>query len=135
MAGIKKGITKGLASINIKTANFMETNKLKTHISTLEDEINKMTLNVGEIIYQSWAKKENGLEECVPILETIKLKRDTVIKLQSEIKALEDKEKEILGNLQEDKTLPKSHSTCSNCGSALLDNAKFCTKCGTPVVR
>ena len=32
MANLKDSFTKGLATINVKTSNFMEENKLKTYI-------------------------------------------------------------------------------------------------------
>lgn len=36
MDSLKESLTKGIATINVKTNNFMEESKCKTYISTLE---------------------------------------------------------------------------------------------------
>lgn len=131
MAGIKEGLTKGLATINVKTSNFMEENKLKTHITTLETEIEKLKLSIGETIYLAWDKGENGLDNCVPAMENIKKKYETITELKREIASLEEKEKEILGS-SVDGGMQAGQKFCTKCGNPLLENAKFCTKCGNP---
>lgn len=39
MATIKESFTKGITTLNIKTNRFIEVNKCKTYIATLEEEI------------------------------------------------------------------------------------------------
>lgn len=132
MAGLKEGFSKGLATINLKTSNFMETNKLKTHITTLETEIEKLKTSVGETLYQLWSKEEISVDECIPLLENIQKKYDTIVELKKEIESLEEKEKEILGSSSGTEHVNANQKFCTKCGNPLLDNAKFCTKCGNP---
>ena len=42
----KKSFSKGITKINVKTSNFMEENKLRTQILTLEGEIAKIKVEL-----------------------------------------------------------------------------------------
>lgn len=45
MATLKESFAKGITALNVKTNNFIEENKCKTYISTLEEEIIMQIIN------------------------------------------------------------------------------------------
>ena len=58
MADIKNTFSKGLTILNVKTANFLEINKIKTYITTLQTEIDTLKMELGSELYQNWAASE-----------------------------------------------------------------------------
>lgn len=133
MAGIKDSFSKGLATINVKTSNFMEENKLKTSIATQEAEIEKLKLSVGEIIYKNWGTGSFSLQAVEEELEAIKKRYDIIDELKKQIEELPRKEKQILGNNAGDKNDENKKMFCTQCGSEVKKGYKFCEKCGNRI--
>lgn len=131
MAGIKNSFSKGLTTINVKASNFMEENKLRTYITTLENDIEKMKYSVGEKMYQSYINNNIAPEGVREELETIREKYSQITQITTEIEALTAREKEILGkggNLNNNSQ--EGIMFCSMCGSPYKKGYKFCEKCG-----
>jgi F0F1-type ATP synthase alpha subunit len=128
MANLKDSFTKGLATINVKTSNFMEENKLKTYITTLESEIERLKLEVGEAVYEGWKQDTFSLNSVEEQLNSIKAKNATITEVQKQIESLAQTEKEILGA---DHTENTARMFCPQCGAENKAGYRFCEKCGT----
>lgn len=130
MAGIKNSLSKGLTTLNLKTSNFMEENKLKTHISTLESEIEKLKFSLGESIYKNWKEDTFSIQTMEPALNSIKEKYAMIETIKVQIEELETKEKQILGSEEAAKNTAARGMFCPNCGAPCKVGYKFCEKCG-----
>lgn len=133
MSGIKEGFSKGLATINVKTANLLEENKLKTYITTLESEIEKIKLNIGEIAFNGWKEQNFSMEMIIPELNALKEKYVLVEKTKQEILELKEKERKILGAVQMDAKVSAGVLYCSKCGNEVKQGNRFCEKCGNKI--
>lgn len=130
MAGIKNSFSKGLATINVKTSNFMEENKLKTSIATQEAEIERLKLSVGEIVYKNWGTESFSLQAVTDELEAIKKRYDIIGELKKQIEDLSQKEQQILGRGIGDKNDGSRKTFCTQCGTEAKKGYRFCEKCG-----
>lgn len=131
MASFKESFSKGLTTINVKTSNFMEENKFRTQISTLESEIEKLKYSLGEIVYKNWDTESFSLQSVSEEVELIKEKYDTIERLKVEIKMLSTKERQILGeNENANNNTNNGKIFCTNCGNEVKKGYKFCEKCG-----
>lgn len=137
MAGFKESFTKGITTINMKTSNFMEESKYKTYITSLENEINTLELNLGKSIFEKWkcgADYKEGIEE---VLNTIQSKYDAIEEQKQNIEKLREQEKQILGTPQAGAVPPVAPTGtgtfCTKCGAPNDPNYKFCCKCGAPL--
>lgn len=132
MASIKETFSKGITTINVKTNNFMEQNKIKTYISTLEKDISSLYNVIGEKIYEAW-KNENVEISCVE--EQLKEITEKYKEIEAQNQKLEQiliEERQILVGTQTD-TLAQNRIFCSQCGAENDSAYKFCVKCGRPL--
>ena len=128
MADLKGTISKSLTAINLKTSNFMEQNKIKTYISTLESEIAILKSEIGDKVYQNWEQGLLHSEGIQEKLESTKCKKDLIREQEKALEVLALKEKQILG---EATTKAKEGAVfCSQCGVENKLGYKFCVKCG-----
>lgn len=132
MAGIKNSFSKGLVTLNVKTSNFMEENKLKTSISTQEEEIRKMKLALGDTVYRNWEKGSLTLEMLNEQMEAIREKYQIIEEIQKQIEELAEKERQILGENTADES-DTGKLFCDQCGTRLAAGSRFCKKCGNKV--
>ena len=73
MAGIKEMLSKGVTSVNVKTSNFMEINKIKTYINTLNDEILDLQKIIGRKTYEAWKNESFDVSMIEQELQKIKM--------------------------------------------------------------
>lgn len=132
MAGFKESITKGITTINMKTSNFMEESKCKTYITSLENEINTLELNLGKTIYEKWKSGADYKEGIEDALNAIQSKFDAIEEQKHNIEKLREEEKQILGNQSNQPSQPTG-TFCTKCGAPNDPNYKFCCKCGNPL--
>jgi len=135
MDSLKESLTKGIATINVKTNNFMEESKCKTYISTLEKEIVSLKQAIGENVYNQWIAEEDISKGSIELLEEIKLKYAAIEEQKEKIKNLAITEQQILGTTSQQTTKTESVSkqsviVCKNCGMQNVSTYKFCIKCG-----
>lgn len=90
-----------------------EVTKLNMSISTQEDKIKKIKMEIGEYIAVNFLLFDDDI-----LME----KMDGIKVCQDEIAALRQK-------IQDAKNIV----LCSSCGAELSKDSKFCVKCGTPV--
>ena len=131
METLKNKFSKGLTTINVKTNNFMEQNKIHTHISTIESEINSLKIQLAEIVYTRWANGEFDISNVEDILNRIKGRYEDIDIQKEKIEQILFEERQILGTMQEQKMSKEALIYCSNCGAASAANYKFCSKCGS----
>lgn len=124
MAGIKDTFTKGMVAINLKTSNMMEEGKLKTLISTQQQEIDKLKFTMGDLVAQNWESEDFSKEMFVQYMDKIKEKLVAIEDAKEQIKALSYQESQILGNSG------PAVVYCTQCGAANKQGYKFCEKCG-----
>ena len=130
MATIKESFSKGLTALNVKTNNFMEENKCKTYISTLESEISDLKLRIGDTVYAKWIKGDEDRTEIEQMLQSIQEKYREIESQKEKIKQLEEQERQILGGTT---ASAADVCYCSQCGTQNSANYKFCCKCGAPL--
>lgn len=136
MANLKESLTKGITALNVKTNNFMEENKCKTYITTLEGEIKELKLMIGESVYAKWNAGTDISEGVEELGVKIKEKYNEISAQQQKILQLQEEEKQILGASSPTVTAPEPTGEviyCSQCGTQNSANYKFCCKCGTPL--
>ena len=141
MADLKNTFSKGITVLNVKTANFLELNKIKTYIATLNADITALKSEVGSLVYENW--KKNGAVELETIEEKLLLIREKEHQIQAQEEAaarLTEEEKQILGEQENkgqasvpasDVSLTEPVYTCPSCGQTYEQVYKFCRKCGT----
>lgn len=132
--GLKDSFSKGITTINLKTSNFMDETKYKTGITTKENEIAALKAAIGQKVFENRkafsmdmiAEEIKGIEERIAAIEA----------LQSQINALAEKEKDILGKQsapQSQMAMPGEIKYCADCGAPNKIGFKFCEKCGKPL--
>lgn len=139
MADIKNIFSKGLTTLNVKTANFLEINKIKTYISTLNSEIESLKMELGKELYENWSSSGTLVtEEMEEKLCLIQEKLELIIAQEAEVEHLTEMEKQILGETE--RAVPQAAAmepsaspvlVCPNCGQVYDSVFKFCRKCGT----
>lgn len=134
MAGFKDSISRGLTTLNVKTSNFMEENKLKTAIATREQEISKLKVVIADVLYDK--RNEFKIELVENELKEIENKYSEIEELKKQIEDLSQTEKDILGSNPANAETGNASPTpgkifCPNCGAENPENFKFCTKCGS----
>lgn len=135
MDHIKEFFSGKLTAIHMKAASFMEFQKIRTYIITLNREIRELETEVGRKIYEHWSETGCiGGEEENPVLEhlqQIEQKQEAVKEQQEMEAALHRKMKEVLG----DKLVGKEAVIyCPHCGKTAKKTVNFCAKCGTKLL-
>ena len=65
---IKGSIDKSVATVSVKSNEFVETTKFKTQIATLEKEIEELQKTVGKGYHRKWLNQESDFEEIIVYL-------------------------------------------------------------------
>lgn len=118
----KSIFTKTIATVNVKTSSFIESAKLKTHINTLEKEIENLFNEIGKKSFESWAKVETDTFDLNDCFISVQQKKEQIATLEKEIYKLELQQKEVLG--------AKELYICPSCKTTFENQIKFCKKCG-----
>lgn len=134
MASIKDSFSKGITALNVKTNNFMEENKCKTYIATLENEIHELKLEIGAVVYEKWAEGSPYAEQIEIQLSQIKEKYAEIERQKQKIVQLQVEEQQILGSQNTAQASSGQKKFCSQCGAPNEMNYKFCAKCGQPLM-
>jgi len=135
MAGVMDTFSKGIATLNIKTSKLLEQNKVNTHISTLENEIEALENKAGHILWEKWKEGIFSIDDVEGLLLAISERMDEIEEQKKHLDEIRREEQKILGTRNESsrQQTAESHAFCSNCGAQVGPNFKFCTKCGAPL--
>lgn len=135
---IKSSMNRGVTAISLKTSSTIEKARIKTHIGTIESEVQKMALHIGETAYALWEKEELNVAALEEMLQGIKEKKQEIAALEEELVKIEYRNEQILGaatasneTISSGQKEEREVRVCSNCGAAYNAPAKFCRKCGT----
>ncbi|WP_028895469.1 zinc ribbon domain-containing protein [Syntrophorhabdus aromaticivorans] len=122
---VKQGITKGVATVSVKSKEMLDTTKLKSQIDTLGNKKKDALEELGNIVYTLYLKG-------TPDEERVKSRCDAIAALDNQMKEI--KEELRLIRLQADEALgkPRPVTICS-CGNDIYEGTKFCGKCGKKV--
>lgn len=126
MARFMDSLNKGIAAINVKTSNLMESTKLKSAISARESEIASIMKTVGETVYVN--RSNFSVDMVADQLEIIKDKYEEIDGFRNQIAALEADEKRFFGDSTSGDVEAKVY--CMKCGAPNKIGNRFCEKCG-----
>ena len=123
----KSSINRGVTAISLKTSSSLEKAKIKTHIESITNEIERAIVTVGETAYGIWKSGEGDPAILEEMFRQIKQKEDEIEQLNAEYESIDERDNQILGTVAEE--VPGN--VCPNCGEVYDAPAKFCRKCGT----
>lgn len=121
---VKKTIDRGVATVSVRSNEFIEITKLKTQNSNLEKEMDFMKQQLGAAYFNQW--KTDQIEEFSlgDLCKEIKEKEDLVISNLEKIESLQRQNEQILGSQSQ------NDGILCNCGKINTSTAKFCISCG-----
>jgi predicted polyphosphate/ATP-dependent NAD kinase len=122
---VKQGIGKGVTTASVKSKQVVETTKIKSQISGLEERKKAMLEELGNIVYVMVSKSEIDQER-------LKAKCSAIAAVDSEIKQKQEELREVHLKAQQALGRPKPLKVC-DCGEAIYEGTKFCGKCGKRV--
>lgn len=133
----KSSFNRGVTTISIKTSSSLEKVKIKTHIESINLEIERLIATAGETAYTLWENNESDFSSLYEHFTLIKQKKEEIAQLEKEYDSIDERGNQILGTPSSDKTPVTSAGseqvtgiTCPNCGSNYAKPVKFCRKCG-----
>ena len=138
----KNSLNRGVTAISVKTSSSLEKVKIKTHIESLKNEIQRLMLTAGETGYNMWVSGNADAETMNNLFTTIKQKYEEIDALTVEMSAIDERDNQILGNTPVTPAAPAApaapaetaENVCSACGTSFEPGAKFCRKCGNKLV-
>ena len=110
---IKQTITETAGAVGKKSEEFVETQKMRNKVRTLQREIRKKYADVGEIVYKRYVDGDTMDEELTGHCEV-------VMGLQKE-----------LAECKESMAAKQGKNVCPACGISNPKDAVFCMYCGT----
>lgn len=126
---LKSSVNRGITTINVKTSSSLEKTKIRTHIDSLEAEIQKLLLSAGETAYSLWDGGGDDNTALTAIYETIRRKRGEVAELKTQLDSIDARDSQILGTMKQSET-PAPATVCPACGAVYEAPVNFCKKCG-----
>lgn len=109
---IKQTITETAGAVGKKTEEFVETQKMRNKVRTLQREIRKKYADLGEIVYRRYVDGDTPDEELTGHCEV-------VMGLQKE-----------LAECKESMAAKQGKNVCPACGISNPKDAVFCMYCG-----
>lgn len=127
----KSSVNRGITTISVKTSSTLEKSKIKTHIESLNRDIEKDFIIVGDAAYKIWQNGETDFSGLFAKFEIIKNKYKEVEDLTAQLSSIDERDNQILGNGAVEKSEEsKPKYICANCGAQYDVLTKFCRKCG-----
>lgn len=125
----KSSLNRGITTINVKASSFSEKTKIKTHIDTLNSEIQKLFSEIGQTAFTKWQNGDEDTSALVSLYEQIQAKQDNIVELNNQLSAIDERDNQILG------TKPAAPAAapaivCPSCGAGYDTPVKFCRSCG-----
>ncbi len=88
----KTSLNKGISTISTMTSNTIEKSKLSTQIDTLEKDIQKIYMSIGEDAYLEWKTDPNKYLEFTNNFEEIKINLEKIQELTEKLNTIGDDE-------------------------------------------
>lgn len=124
-------------SVGNKSADLMETGKLKVQRNQIEGAIKDKKTDIGGIVYLAY-KHGGPTEESVlsTIFAEISYLENQLNDIDMKLEGIGEKKEEVQPPTEQPEppeTSAESRIFCANCGQELSPGAKFCKNCGTSV--
>ena len=137
MKNVTDSLSKGITKMNMKTSNFMEKNKYKTYIKTLEQENTSIYLSLGKLLHEKYISNNVDIDLFKNDLDKITQNLKTIEEQEEKIRNLEIEENKVLG-IETQQNTPVQVNTvqtkiCPNCNSENNITHRFCERCGTNI--
>lgn len=130
----KSSFNRGVTAISVKTSSSLEKVKIKTHIDSINTEIQRTMSTIGQTAYGIWASGSQDFSSLQEQFVLVQQKKEEIQKLQEEYNAIDERDSQILGTAggeEPQNAEPKpGEVVCPKCGAACAATAKFCRKCG-----
>ena len=110
-----KTISKTADKVAKKTDEFITIQRIRGHISSLEQQMNGDFKRIGEIIYQKNVNGESFSVEINDLCQEISSIRNEIAACREEIAA------------------KRGDKLCPACGASIPQDARFCMQCGEPI--
>lgn len=132
----KSSLNRGVTTISVKTSSSLEKAKIKTHIDTIQSEIQQLSLSIGELAYTKWLNNDTDTSQLVEFFISIQQKNGEIEKLNEELSSIDARDNQILGNMAVEEAAATTDfaMVCPNCGTGYETPVKFCRKCGTKLM-
>lgn len=134
----KSSLNRGVTTISVKTSSSLEKAKIKTHIETIQSEIQQLKLSIGELAYTKWLNNDADDSQLIEHYISIQQKNGEIEKLNEELASIDARDNQILGNMAAEEAAAASEAdfamVCPNCGTGYETPVKFCRKCGTKLM-
>ena len=130
---IKDSVNRGIATINVAASSTMEKARLKTHVDTLQHEVDRLYKECGRKVYENRMADNTDFSEVDKLCKDIKAKIDEIKQLQGEIEQIPERDNRIFGREstpREEKNKEPEVIFCPKCGAKYKAKINFCTKCG-----
>ena len=123
--GLKKGFSDKVMEVNTKASTYMEVNRLKAYIGTLEKEMGELRDVIGGRLYEAWKQSGGNVEVSLVAGELARMQEleNMIAEQNQRIQEVEAQSRQITG-------APQARY-CSNCGTACAPESAFCKNCGT----
>ena len=131
---MKPSINRGVTAISLKTSSSLEKMKIKTHIESIDTEIEKLYVVVGRTAYEIWEADELDFSSLTDQFKLISEKKKEIAQLELDYSSINQRDSQILGSSTPDAahdiSEPEIGIICSKCGMRYTTPVNFCRKCG-----
>lgn len=128
----KSSVNRGIATISVKSSSALEKSKIKTHIESLNRDLEKELMLIGDVAYKLWSDGNSDFSSLNTRFETVKGKLAEIESLKAELESIDERDNQILGNnnTQPEVLNEAAKYFCTQCGAQYETLPKFCRKCG-----
>lgn len=126
MSKFKSTLNRGITTINVKTSSSLEKTKIRTHIESLNAEIQRTFFEIGEQTYAAWEQGTEG--DFTEQLSAIREKKEEIERLTQQLTEIDRQNDVILGKAARNQA---QELVCPSCGAVYDEPVNFCRKCGS----
>ena len=127
----KSSLNRGITTINVKASSFSEKTKIKTHIDTLNSDIQKLYFEIGQTAFNKWQNSDPDNSTLLALFEQIQEKQNNIVELNNQLSAIDERDNQILGTKAEKPAAAAAPAIiCPSCGAGYDTPVKFCRSCG-----
>lgn len=132
------GLTKGVDTVSENSKILVEKARLNTQIEEMDKKKAQLIQNLGYLVYNMQARGEVQIEQCEGICKEITSLNKQMEAFQDQIQSLEQTRTQTVQQQEEQQQEEQQETfdgvTCE-CGFTNKAIAKFCSKCGKPLVK
>lgn len=133
MDSFKMSLSKGISALNVKTNNFLEESKCRSNITTLENDIAKIEMEIGHQIYEKWLQGQEIIPEIEELLQQVKSKQLDIEIQKKMIARIQMEERQKTGVMDSVQSIAGEALFCTQCGNRNNADDLFCSNCGHPL--